>query len=112
MAYTGTLDPTVVRTRFPCGALAGDLADRYASYDDIPLLVRATAVQCGSAGYWYARPTNPIDSALDAGSRITGEAVQGVDTVRQGAENLLAGAAKWLLLGGGVLLWLASRRRD
>src|SRR4051812_28990297 len=105
---------TAVRTRFPCGPRVGELADRYASYDDIPFLKRvgSNATQCGSAGYWY------VDADLSAQLRdgidvATGEAIQVVDKVSDAALSFTSGVGKWALFAGVayLVLNLTTRRR-
>lgn len=104
----------VVRTRFPCGPNVGLLADRYDTYNDIPLLKRigSNAIQCGAAGYWY------VDADLSARVRdgvdiVSGEAIQVVDQVSDAATNFVSGAGKWVLLGGlaYLVINLSTRRR-
>ena len=106
-----------VRTRFPTtctkdASKIGTLADRYTSYDAIPLLKRFSAQQCGAAGYWY------VDADLSARLRdeydqVSGAVVQVIDNVRQGAEDFVSGAGKWLLFAGAAYLAVVffSRRR-
>lgn len=104
-----------VRTRFPCGPNAGNLADRYTSYDQIPILKRigSNAIQCGAAGYWY------VDADLSAQLRdatdiATGEAVQVID---QASSAITSGASSTAVKFGitaGVLYLLGQfigRRR-
>lgn len=105
---------TAVRTRFPCGPNTGQLADRYASYSDIPLLKRigSNAIQCGAAGYWY------VDADLSARLRdgvdqATGAAVQVID---QASDAITGGASTAVKFGvaAGVLYLLGQfigRRR-
>lgn len=102
-----------VRTVFPSGPNAGQPADRYTSYDEIPILKRIGAQQLGGAGFWYVRAN------LGARLRrewdvVSGQFVQVVDEIRQGAEGLVSGAGKWVLLGGVVYLvgaYLSRGRR-
>lgn len=96
---------TAVRTRFPCGPQQGLLADRYASYDDIPLLKRvgSHATQCGSAGYWY------VDADMSARLRdgidvASGEAIQVIDTAASAVQGNVAKFA----LAAGVLYLLGQ----
>lgn len=99
-----------VRTRFPSGPNAGQLADRYAVYDDIPLLLRPFAEQLGAAGYWYVPPANPLDTLSDQGAQVwdatTGAVATGVnyasDTILGFGKGTLVvaalAAAAWLVL--------------
>lgn len=90
-----------VRTRYPSGPNQGQLADRYAAYADIPLLLKPLAEQLGSAGYWYVPPANPLDTLTDEGSQASDAFVTGLDKVTSG---ITGDAKKALLIGGGVLL--------
>lgn len=103
-----------VRTRFPCGEQQGKLADRYTRYDAVPLLRRVGfhATQCGSAGYWYV-DADASARLRDAVDTTTGQIVQVVDNVRQGAEDLLSGAGKWVALAAAayVAVQFLGRRR-
>jgi len=114
MATKSTLEG--VRTVFPStctnDSRVGMLADRYTSYDAIPLLKRAGAVQCGAAGYWYTN-ADLLATLRDEYDRTTDQVVKVVDDVRQGAENLLSGAGKWVLVAAAayVLLPLLFRPR-
>ena len=96
---------TAVRTRFPCGPNAGQLADRYSTYDDIPLLKRigSNAIQCGAAGYWY------VDADLSAQLRdgideATGAAVQVIDTASSAITGGASTAVKWGIAAGVLYL--------
>lgn len=87
-----------VRTRFPCGPNAGKLADRYSSYDKIPLLKRigSNAIQCGAAGYWY------VDADLSARLRdavdiATGQTWQVIDDVGNATSGIVASVGKWAI---------------
>ena len=103
-----------VRTRFPCGPNTGQLADRYPTYDDIPLLKRigSNAIQCGAAGYWY------VDADLaaqlrDATDVATGEAIQVLDTASSAITGGASTALKWGIAAG--VLYLVGQfigRRD
>lgn len=96
---------TAVRTRFPCGPNTGALADRYATYDDIPYLKRvgSNAIQCGAAGYWY------VDADLSAQLRdtvdvATGEAVQVIDEASSAITGGASTAIKWGIAAGVLYL--------
>lgn len=99
---------SVVRTRFPCGPNAGQLADRYPNYDAIPYLKRigSSAIQCGAAGYWY------VDADLSARVRddvdvATGAAVQVIDQASAAITGGASTALKWGIAAG--LLYIAGQ---
>lgn len=94
-----------VRTRFPCGPNTGLLADRYPTYDDIPLLKRigSNAIQCGAAGFWY------VNADLSAQLRdgvdvVTGEAIQVIDTTSSAITGGASTAVKWGIVAGALYL--------
>lgn len=101
-----------VRTRYPSGPNAGQLADRYATYNDVPYLLRPFAEQLGTAGFWYAPPANPLDTLEDQGSTAydaaTGAVASGINYASDAVLGLgkntlyLAAAAglAWLVLPG------------
>jgi hypothetical protein len=105
---------TAVRTRFPCGPNAGKLADRYATYSDIPLLKRigSNAIQCGAAGYWY------VDADLsarlrDATDEATGAAIQVIDEASSAITGGASTAMKFGIAAGVLYLFgqFIGRRR-
>lgn len=94
-----------VRTRFPCGPNTGSLADRYPTYDDIPILKRvgSNAIQCGAAGFWY------VDADLGAQLRddvdvATGEAIQVVDTASSAITGGASTVAKYAVALGALYI--------
>lgn len=99
LAYAGAKP---VRTRFPSGPNAGQLADRYATYDDIPLLLRPFAEQLGAAGYWYAPPPNPLDTLEDEGSRVYDTATGAIASGINYASDKVLGLGKDTLILAGL----------
>lgn len=96
---------SVVRTRFPCGPNAGQLADRYPNYDAIPLLKRigSNAIQCGAAGFWY------VDADLTAQLRddvdqATGTAIQVIDQASTAITGGASTAVKWGVAAAALYL--------